>query len=286
MKTHVDCFPCIINQTLEAAQKNDIPDDKKKEVVYNVLEMLRDLPEDISPPEVSHRMHRMIGESLGNDDPYQKARTDANVTAMDLIPGIRKKIKQSGDSLETAVRYAIAGQVFDGETGDGESDIHRELEYAPNAEFGINHLKKLTRALYDAKRVVYLANAAGEIAFDRLLVEVLRDMFTAEIVMVVRKDPVLTNATLDDAAYVGLEPLVHLVANTSGAPATVVEDASTGVRQQLDEADVIIAKGQTHYESLNTEDLNIFFLFQVNCPVISKELDADLHQYVVFQPEK
>jgi len=283
MKTHVDCFPCIINQTLEAAQKNQIPDDQKKEIVYNVLEMLRDLPEDISPPEVSHRMHRLIGKSLGNDDPYQQARSDANVMTMDLIPGIRKKIKRSGDPLETAVRYAIAGQVFDGEAAEGRADIHRELEYAPKAEFGINHLKKLTRALYEAKRVVYLANAAGEIAFDRLLIEVLRDMFAAEIVMVVRKDPVLTNATLDDAAFVGVEPLVHLVANTSDAPATVIEDVSSGVSQQLNDADVVIAKGQTHYESLNNADLNIFFLFQINCPVISKELDADLHQYMVLQ---
>ena len=284
MKTHVDCFPCIINQTLEAAQKNQIPDGKKKDVVFNVLEMLRDLPDDITPPEVSHRMHRMIGESLGNADPYQKARSEANVMAMDIIPGIRKKIRRSSNPLETAVRYVIAGQVFDGETGDGKADIHRELEYAPKAEFGINHLKKLTGALYGADRVVYLANAAGELAFDRLLIEVLRDMFTADISLVVRKDPVLTNATLDDAAFVGVEPLVNLIANKSDAPVTLVEDASSGVKQQLSDADVVIAKGQTHYESLNNEDLNIFFLFQVNCPVISKELDAELHQYVVLHP--
>lgn len=283
MKTHVDCFPCIINQTLEAAGKNRIPEEKKTEVVYNVLDMLRDLPQDMSPPQVSHRMHQMISQSIGKTDPYEDARRDANVTALDLIPGIRKRIHAHRDPLEAAVRFAIGGQIFDGESGEGKSDVTRELEYAPKAEFGINHLNLMKREMYDARKIMYLANAAGEIAFDRLLIEVLREMFTAEIVLVVKRDPVLTDATIDDAGFVGLDPLVHMVGNKSDAPTTILDDVSSGVKQHVEEADVILAKGQTHYESLNQEPFNIYFLFQVNCPVISKDLQTGLHQYIILK---
>lgn len=283
MKTHVDCFPCIINQTLEAAQKNALPDDRKRSVVYDVLDMLRNLPEETSPPEVSYRMHQLIGKSLGNPDPYEAARREANIRALELVPEIRKKIQKSSDPLEMAVRYAIAGQIFDGEMGDGKSEIQRELEYAPTAVFGSKDVNTLKTQLYNARKVVYLANAAGEIVFDKLLIEVLREMFSAEIALVVKKDPVLTDATLDDASFVGIEPMVHLVANTSDAHTTILGEVNSEIRQLVDNADVIIAKGQTHYESLNQEPLNLFFLFQVNCPVISQEVASEMHQYVAMR---
>lgn len=283
MKTHVECFPCIINQTLEAADKNEVSEAQKKKVVYDVLEMLKDLPAETSPPEVSLKMHQLIGSSIGQADPYEKARRDSNVLAMDLIPALRRKIQQSADPLEMAIRYAIAGQIFDGEVGDATTDIKRELEYAPTAEFGARDYNTLKKELYRAKKVIILGNAAGEIAFDRLLIEVLNEMIEAEIVLVVKSEPVLTDATIDDARFVGLEPLVHLVGNKSGSRATILDDASARVQQQIDDADVILAKGQTHYESLNQENLNMYFLFQVTCPVISRDIDADMHQYVILE---
>jgi len=282
MKTHVDCFPCIINQTLDAAEINDLPEDQKEGIVYDVLEMLRDLPEETPPPQVSYRMHRVVSRLTQKHDPYEKIRREANVRAMELIPEIRRRIRESREPLETAVRYAIAAQVFDGESGDSRSDIRRELEYAPTADFGVNHLKSLKSELRKASKVVYLANAAGEIAFDRLLIEIIREEYSAEIVLIVKSEPVLTHATIDDAQYADLEPLAHLVTNKSDAPTTLIDDVSDGVNHHLEDADVILSKGQTHYESLNESSLNIYFLFQVNCPVIGREINAELHQYVIL----
>ena len=283
MQTHVECFPCIMNQTLEAAEHHHLPEDVKERVVFAVLDMLRNLPDDISPPLVSTRMHEIIGETIGQQDPYADIRRNSNVLGLDLIPEIRKKIANHRSSLATAIRYAIAAQVFDGENGRSRSDIHRELEYAPSAEFGVDHIKSMKRDLRQAEKIVYLANAAGEIAFDRLLIEQIIDHYPAEIVLVVKQDPVLLYATLEDAEFVGLDSLTHLVANRSDAPATVLEKTSEKVKKHIDDADVILAKGQIHYESLSEVERNIYFLFQVNCPVISREIGAEIHQYIIMQ---
>lgn len=280
MKTYLDCFPCILQKTLQAARQNQLPDEEQKAILDNVLQMLRETSADVSPPQISHQVHQLIRESTGMEDPYEQIKLEYDVRALDLMPHIRQKIRKARDPLEAAIRYAIAGTVLDiGADHEGD-DIRRELDRAPEAVFGINHLDNLKQDLRAADTILYLGDNAGEIAFDRLLVEVLRDMFRAEIVFVVRSQPVLNDATIDDARYVGLESLVHLIVNESTAPTTLLEDAGSGTREYIKKSDVILAKGQWQYESLSNEDLNLYFLFKVNCGVISQDLGAEMSQYV------
>ncbi|HKJ69070.1 MAG TPA: ARMT1-like domain-containing protein [bacterium] len=281
MKTYLDCFPCILQKTLQAARQNQLPDEEQKAILDNVLQMLRETSADVSPPQISHQVHQLIRESTGMEDPYEQIKLEYDVRALDLMPNIRQKIRKARDPLEAAIRYAIAGTVLDiGADHEGD-DIRRELDRAPEAEFGINHLENLKQDLRAADTILYLGDNAGEIAFDRLLVEVLRDMFRAEIVFVVRGQPVLNDATIDDARYVGLESLVHLIANESTAPTTLLEDTGSRTREYIKKSDVILAKGQAQYESLSNADLNLYFLFKVNCGVISQDLGAEMSQYVV-----
>lgn len=288
MKTYLECYPCIINQTLQAAKQNQLSEPVRKTILNNVLQFLQDLPADMSPPSINRRIQAMIRESTGLEDPYEKWKLHSNVEAMEVISEIRRRIREARDPFEAAVRYAIAGTVYDIEFAEAGGEIHREIEYAPQAKFGINHLKELRRDLRSARSVLYLADNAGEIAFDKLLVEVLREMITGEIVFAVRDTPSLNNATLEDAEHVGLDSLVHLVSFSSDAPVIILEDIDPRMKHFVDQADLIIAKGQTHYESLNESPLNIYFLFKVTCGVVSRDLDAEMHQYVVAhtKPEK
>lgn len=281
MKTYLECYPCIINQTLQTAKHNQISEELQKSILNNVLQMLQDLPADMSPPRINRRIQEMIRQSTGLADPYAQWKLDSNVEAMELTPEIRRRIRDARDPFEAAVRYAIAGTVYDIEFAEAAGEIHREIEFAPQAKFGIDHLNDLKRDLRAAKSVLYLADNAGEIAFDRLLIEVLRDMISGEIVFVVRDAPMLNNATLEDAEHVGLDSLVHLISYSSDAPVLTPDDTDNRLRKFVEQADLIIAKGQTHYESLSESPLNIYFLFKVTCGVVSRDLDAKMHQYVV-----
>lgn len=281
MKTYLDCYPCILQKTLQTARQNQLPEDKQKAILDNVLQMLRETSPETSPPQISHQVHHLIRESTGVEDPYEQIKLDYDVQGLDLMPQVRQKIRKARNPLEAAVRYAIAGTVLDIGADHKGDDIQRELERAPDTPFGVNHLDRLKQNLRAADTILYLADNAGEIAFDRLLVEVLRDMFRAEIIFVVRGQPVLNDATIEDARYVGLEPLVHLIANESEAPATLLADTGSRTREYIRKSDVILAKGQWHYESLSTEDLNLYFLFKVTCGVISQDIGAEMNQYVV-----
>ena len=63
---------------------------------------------------------------------------------------------------------------------------------------------------------------------------------------------------------------VIVVDNGSDAPGTLLDDCSLEFRQHFANADLIIAKGQGNFESLNQQPNNIFFLFKVKCPMVAR----------------
>ena len=77
---------------------------------------------------------------------------------------------------------------------------------------------------------------------------------------------------MKDAESVGLKSLTTVITNGSDAPATILSQCSSQMRQLYDSADVIVAKGQGNYESLSDETANIFFLLRAKCPVVAVPL--------------
>ncbi len=286
MRTYFECYPCLLNRAIQAAKRNQLSESEQKKILNSVMEYLQDVPPDTSPPQISHHIHRLVRESTGIEDPYEQIKLDYDVRGLNLMPVIRQKINQADDPFEAAVRYAIAGTVLDvGEDVEGDS-LERELESAPDAEFGINHLSDLKRDLSIADRVLYLAENAGEIAFDRLLVEAIQQRFRVEITFVVRDQPVLNSATLEDARYVGLEPLVHLITNESDAPTTILDSVKGHTKKYLETSDVILSKGQWHYEALSESDLNIYYMFKARCGVITTDMKTKLNSYILASGRK
>ena len=94
--------------------------------------------------------------------------------------------------------------------------------------------------------------------------------------------PVVNDATREDAAEVGLPDLVEVIDNGSDAPGTLLSDCSPAFRRRFHAADLIIAKGQGNYESLSTEDAEIFFLFKVKCPVLGRHTGLPLHSLALL----
>ena len=120
-----------------------------------------------------------------------------------------------------------------------------------------------------ARNILYLADNAGEIAVDRLLIARLGP---ARTTLVVRGHAVINDATLADVTETKLDELVEVIDNGSDAPGTILEDCSETFGERFRQADLIIAKGQGNFETLSAADGNIFFLFKVKCPVIASHV--------------
>ena len=128
------------------------------------------------------------------------------------------------------------------------------------------------------KKFCTLTDNAGEIVFDRLLIEQLP---AENITVVVRGKPVINDAMMEDASIAGLPQIVEVINNGSDAPGTILESCSEKFRHRFEKADLIIAKGQGNYETLSDVDKNIFFLLKVKCPVIAEHLGCEIDAIIL-----
>jgi hypothetical protein len=190
-----------------------------------------------------------------------------NRLALDLLPELSRQVRSAGDPLYFAVRLAIAGNIIDRGVNSElrEDDVRRSLAQVQSEPFA-GDLARFRSAVASAREILYLTDNAGEIVFDRLLIEQLP---LARVVVAVRGAPVINDATLADARMAGLDRMVEVIDNGSDAPGVLLEDCSRPFRERLAHAGLVIAKGQGNFETLSGHQANIAFLLKIKCPVVA-----------------
>jgi len=284
MRTYFECIPCFVRQTLEAVRLATDDDEIHERVLRQALRTASEMDLRNSPPQMGQRMHRLIRELVG-DDPYRQVKEHSNRFALKLYPGLKRTVKEAADPFETALRLAIAGNVIDFGVNSQlrDSDVHDAIEHAMTAHLAPVAVDDFRDATNQAKDILYLADNAGEIVFDRVLIEILAYKRTT---FVVKGGPVLNDATMADARMTGLSSLVDVIDNGSDAPGTILDECSDTFRRRFDAADLIVAKGQGNYETLSDVEKNMFFMLKAKCPVIAKDIGCHVGSLVLERSER
>ena len=279
MQTAFDCIPCFIRQALDAVRMATDNPSLHQQVLHGVLWRLSQMSLQQSPLVMAQYIHRLVRELTGEADPYREVKDQSNELALELYPRLEAMVHRSDDAMETALRLAIAGNVIDlGVQGCIEKQhVEEAITHALGTPFN-GQIADLTDAISRAESILYLADNAGEIVFDRLLIE---QMPLQRVTVAVRGRPVLNDATLADAETTGLTQLVEVIDNGSDAPGTLLDDCSETFRRRFDRADLVIAKGQGNYESLNEVERDVFFILKAKCPVIAAGLGCPVGSMVV-----
>ena len=282
MRTYLDCIPCFLRQALGAARVITDDIEIQRRVLNEVACLIPELPLDVTPPEIAQQVYRLTYRITGSSDREEK-RT-ANDRALELYPELKRKVAGSAEPLLAAVKLAIGGNSIDLGPTSSYADIHSIVSSALDASLSIDDYDAFHGSVARARRILYLGDNAGEIVFDRVLVEEIRLVSSdVRIDFVVRESPIINDATIDDARYVGLDKEARIVTSGSDAPATVIDQCSKEVFDLYRSADMIIAKGQGNYESMSLEEGNIFFLLKAKCRVIAGLLDVNIGDHVLKQ---
>jgi uncharacterized protein with ATP-grasp and redox domains len=278
MKTYLDCLPCMLRQALEAARMADADVGQQRAILNRVMELLAVVPADNTPAETGYHVHRIVREMTGVGDPYKLVKEEATRNALQLLPRLREIVAQADDPLEKAVRIAIAGNIIDLAPGI-QFTLEATLERVLHQPFAVNDLETLRQTLSQAESALYLADNAGETVFDRVLIETLEQ----PVIYAVKGGPTLNDATWEDAIAAGISEVAEIVSTGSDAPGTVLESCGSAFRQLYNEAEVIIAKGQANHEALGEGDRRLFFLLQVKCSVLGREIGVEPGSIVLKQ---
>jgi hypothetical protein len=281
MNTQLDCIPCFLRQTLEAARQVTGDALVQEQLVRDVLRMTAELDFRQSPPLVGQAIRRRLRELTGVKDPYQAAKSRFNRLAMDALPVLAASVRRAPDPLLAAAKLAIAANAIDMGVAAAlsDADILEALHGSAGALFRGDE-EDFRKAVAGATDILYLADNAGEIAVDRLLVE---QIGPKRVTLAVRGAPVLNDATLADAHEVGMHELVEVIDNGSDGAGTILSDCSPSFQERFNRADLVIAKGQGNFETLSDVERNIFFLFKVKCPVLSRHVGLPLGTHALLR---
>jgi len=234
---------------------------------------------NLTMPEIHSELNDEFCRITGITDIYLDEKRISNEVALDLYDELKPEVLISSDPFNMALRLSIAGNIMDyGVAAD--FDIHKTINKVLNTDFAIDHSILLKQKIQQARKIVYLGDNAGEIVFDKMLIEL---MIHPNVTFVVRGSAVLNDATREDASSVGMEVVADVIDNGSKVPSTVLSTCSPEFLKNYNEADLIISKGQGNFEGLMDEnDPRIFFLLTVKCDVVAERIGVEKGSFVVF----
>ena len=266
-----DCIPCILRMSLEVARLAMKDEERIKRFMEELLKLRSLKGEDwsVTSPEVIRDVWIIMEQISGEADPLRWVKEEQNRRALKILPRVREQILRSHDPLEEAVKFAIAGNSIDAMVNRREKS-EKIFEILQGHKIDPFEMRQLKERLKKARTIVYLGDNCGEIVFDRLLIETIRDRYDLDVIFVTRTLPVLNDATLQDAISVGMEEVAQVAENgiPEPLPGTVLQKASPQVRTLMEGADLIISKGGGNYDSLTEEGGlkgRVTFLFQAKC---------------------
>jgi uncharacterized protein with ATP-grasp and redox domains len=268
VKSTPDCIPCILRQVLNTARK--IADDPwlHRKVLNEVMQHLQRGDFDRSPAELVTEAQRIAGRALGSLNPFAEDKLAHTAAARALEAKLRETIEKAEDPLHMAVKVAGAGNAFDAHIL-GNLELQATIERVLELGFAIDDYLDFRADLEKAKTVLYILDSAGEAVLDRLLVERLIALGKA-VTCVVRKVPILNDATREDAEAGGLAaiaPIADAGTDVMGCPLSL---ASAEFRARFAETDLVLAKGAANYETLEGETKSKYFLLTAKCSVVAR----------------
>jgi uncharacterized protein with ATP-grasp and redox domains len=290
MRSYLDCVPCFFKQALEASRLCGADEPTQKKILYDIALRLPDIPLASSPPEIARIIYGIIRKRTGRADPYEKLKDKSNRLALKIYPKLKKKVALSRDSLLTAVELAIAGNIID--YGVKNSlNVKKEIDKILSEEESvirterrsIFNYRSFKRALKGSANILYLADNAGEVVFDRVLIEEIRSAHPdKKVLYAVKEKPVINDALKKDAEDAGIDISAQIITSGLDTPGTVLSLCSKGFLDIFWTADMVISKGQGNFEALSDCGRPVFFLFMAKCPVVARHVDCRLGDIILL----
>jgi uncharacterized protein with ATP-grasp and redox domains len=256
LKVEAECAACIVSRGAAEVKEATTNPALRFRAMSDLLRLLtKEFRPTAVPADLGTKRDVVIRWVTGNADPYKRSKRLSNEKALKLLPYARKLVGEGytlQDRFKRACLCAIVGNIM-------EFDI-------PGHRFTFGSLRKAfrdaakdlviddTSNIYELARkahtVLYLTDNAGEIVFDTLLVEQLKNIGLT-VTVAVKGRPIINDATLEDAEVSGMYEVADRVITTgTDSVGLAMDEVSSEFREVYDRVDLVFAKGMGYAETL------------------------------------
>ncbi len=284
-----DCISCVYNASLAAIRELTSDEHAIKELIADIMQIpsLQGLHWSLTSPEVLELAFMKIADAFNTTDPFKDLKAKQNQKGLELYPWLKELVEASEDSLQTAVNLAIIGNSLDVMWSKGSEDIEPVIRDKLKNSVPRKNFLDFRKRLEGSERLIYLGDNSGEIVFDKVLIETIKQVTNLEIVFVVRSVPALNDATRTEAKLVGMDDTTTVIENSihGPLPGTVLSRCSDEVRDLIGAADLIISKGGGNFDTLEGENQirdKIVFMLMCKCVPYQEYFNTALYSPILW----
>ena len=287
MKVAPDCVPCLMKRVLFQARLLDNGCESDA-VAAALATYAREYDPERNSAAIATEVHRSAYEVM-KADPYHQMKLDADCIAGEFLDQVTEYVENSDDSFSAAIRVAVIGNIMDFGIGlaiERPEQFGERFQSLLDQGIGSDDTEKLRAKLKDSKSILYFFDNCGESQFDKLLIKEIQRM-GVRVVGVVRGQAILNDVTREDAERIGLDKILDRVVSTGVfAIGADLSKAGGDLKEELQKADLILAKGMANYESLSDQNAGIpkVFILRTKCEPVARSLgvpaDINVVRYV------
>lgn len=240
----------------------------------------------LPPPCYARKLFdNALEQSAGRvPDPWKPEKDKSTELALRLMDKLPEISGWDPNSFESRLRLSVAGNILDfGVYAD--LDLSAAIESMSTAftkKVDTEAVARLKEKMDSAKSILWIFDNCGEAVFDRLMIEPYRDKVT----LAVRGKPIFNDMTaleLADSGYPCGYAGGGVVSNDDGIPGVNLETCGSAFAEAFKKSDLVIAKGQANFETLNERtDHPIALLFLAKCPVVLRVTGGELKSIQVL----
>lgn len=271
-----ECIDCIIKNRLSDYPENETVD-KVIDYKRGALKILLEGDESGSAPVIGRDISLLKEKLFGVKNDYSAIKKQFNNAMLEIENEIYSSVVSEKDPFSRALKYAAAGNYID---VSAVKDLNKmtllNLLYS-SADFSVSvcETENLRSDVLSARKIAYITDNCGEIVLDKIFIKIIKRLnSSADITAIVRGKPVANDVTFIDASAVGLTDVCKVIGNGSNVPGTFLKEINEDAKTVLNNADVIIAKGQGNFESLSLCGLNVYYLFLCKCDYFMKRFSV------------
>ncbi len=262
------CMGCLLRRQEERIRELAFSEEVKAEFMKELCKMIAEAEDGVTTPVMAAQIRILLQKYFGIIDLYEEEKKHYNKLMLASEDVLWEMIESAEEPLKEALRLARIGNYIDfGALNEVDEKKLGEL-FAESENDSVDEIEwnALKLDLQKGKKLVYLTDNCGEIVLDKLFVKKIKEAYPQlDVTVIVRGGNVLNDATLEDAKAVALTQVVKVIGNGSNIAGNSLGYISEEAEFLIRNADVVIAKGQGNFESLNGCGLNIYYLFLCKC---------------------
>ncbi len=290
MKIKPECATCIVRQIVDVSIETTNNENKQFELIKKCLPIIeKEYHNNAVPAWMGTVVHRYFKKISNCNDPYKRLKIIADETAKQYIEIVKENMDNSNNKLEKlrkCILGTIAGNSIDFGPFSTMENIAPLINSTINGNLAIDHTEDLLNDLenQNIKNILYICDNAGEIVFDKLLINEIAT-YNKNITIAVKGEPILNDATMEDVKLLNLDKEYNVITTGTDAIGIIFKECSEEFLNIFNSCDLIIAKGMGNFESLTEYNLNnkkLYYILKAKCIPVAEYNGVNLKDNIML----